>query len=206
MNSEALVWIVDDDVAFARSLGEILASRGLNYRTFASADEFLRRFDPWQAGCVMLDVRLHGTTGLAVQESLNRLPLIPSIIVMTGFGEVATAVRAMRQGALDFLQKTCSETELYEAVQRALERNADNRRAYARQKKFRERAQSLTSVEHEVLQLILAGNANKNIAAKLGVSERTVEDRRARIMQKFEVSSIPEMVLVAVVAGLHGEA
>jgi FixJ family two-component response regulator len=202
-NMEALIYVVDDDTALAKSVGALVSSLGWRSRTYGSADDFLRSFDLRQPGCIVLDVRMPGTSGLTLLEQLAKMPLAPTVVMMTGFAEVATAVRAMRHGATDFLQKTCKESELCDAIRRAVARDAENRLAFVRREKLLDRTQRLKPAERAVLELLLAGKANKNIAAELGVSERTVEDRRARVMQKFEVDSLPKLVMTAIEAGLH---
>lgn len=203
MSVEPLVFIVDDDPAFAESLSTLITSMGARTKTFTSADAYLEQFDPQIPGCLILDVRMQRTSGLVLQEQLSKLPLSPAVIIMTGHAEVPTALRAMRMGAVDFLQKTFTETELFEAVQRALVQDARARNEYYRKEAIERRFAQLTSPERSVLSQVLQGEANKSIAASLGVSRRTVEDRRARIMQKLEVESLADLVRVAMEAGVQ---
>lgn len=203
MPAETTVYIVDDDPAFAESLANLINSMGARTKTFTSADDYLQQFDPQAPGCLILDVRMQRTSGLALQEQLAKLPLSPPIIIMTGHAEVPTALRAMRMGAVDFLQKTFAENELYEAVQRALIQDARTREAYHRKEAVERRFAQLTAPERSVLSQVLQGEANKSIAAHLGVSRRTVEDRRARIMQKLEVESLADLVRVSLEAGVQ---
>ena len=203
MSVEPLVFIVDDDPAFAESLSTLITSMGARTKTFTSADAYLEQFDPQIPGCLILDVRMQRTSGLDLQEQLSKLPLSPAVIIMTGHAEVPTALRAMRMGAVDFLQKTFTETELFEAVQRALVQDARARNEYYRKEAIERRFAQLTSPERSVLSQVLQGEANKSIAASLGVSRRTVEDRRARIMQKLEVESLADLVRVAMEAGVQ---
>lgn len=203
MPAEPLVFIVDDDPAFAESLSTLITSMGARTRTFTSADAYLEQFDPQVPGCLILDVRMQRTSGLVLQEQLSKLPLSPAVIIMTGHAEVPTALRAMRMGAVDFLQKTFTETELYEAVQRALVQDARARNEYYHKEAIERRFAQLTPPERSVLSQVLQGEANKSIAASLGVSRRTVEDRRARIMQKLEVGSLADLVRVAMEAGVQ---
>ncbi len=142
-------------------------------------------------------------SGLAMQERLSKEPLCPPIIVLTGHADVATAIRALRQGAVEFLQKTLSESELREAIQKAIARDAENRRQYAKKSEVLALLALLTPPERQVLDLVLAGLPNKTIASKLGVSRRAVEDRRARLMQKLAVDSLPELVRLATDAGVR---
>ena len=203
MPAETTVYIVDDDPAFAESLANLINSMGARTKTFTSADDYLQQFDSQAPGCLILDVRMQRTSGLALQEQLAKLPLSPPIIIMTGHAEVPTALRAMRMGAVDFLQKTFAENELYEAVQRALIQDARAREAYHRKEAVERRFAQLTAPERSVLSQVLQGEANKSIAAHLGVSRRTVEDRRARIMQKLEVESLADLVRVSLEAGVQ---
>ncbi|MBA4106479.1 MAG: DNA-binding response regulator [Pirellula sp.] len=203
MSVESFVFIVDDDPAFAESLSTLITSMGARTKTFTSADDYLDQFDPQVPGCLILDVRMQRTSGLVLQEQLSKLPLSPAIIIMTGHAEVPTALRAMRMGAVDFLQKTFSETELFEAVQRALTQDARTRHEYYRKEAIERRFSQLTPPERSVLNQVLQGEANKSIAASLGVSRRTVEDRRARIMQKLEVESLADLVRVSMEAGVQ---
>lgn len=203
MPAETTVYIVDDDPAFAESLATLINSMGARTKTFTSADDYLQQFDPQAPGCLILDVRMQRTSGLALQEQLAKLPLSPPIIIMTGHAEVPIALRAMRMGAVDFLQKTFAENELYEAVQRALIQDARAREAYHRKEAVERRFAQLTAPERSVLSQVLQGEANKSIAAHLGVSRRTVEDRRARIMQKLEVESLADLVRVSLEAGVQ---
>ena len=202
MTTEPVVFIVDDDPAFRESLAILILSIGLKSKAFGSADEFLKQFDENLPGCLILDVRMPQISGLALQEKLARYPLCPPIIVLTGHAEVPTALRALKQGAIEFLQKTFSETELREAVQRAIALDAERRESHSKRQAVLDKLALLTRPERQVLDLVLAGHPNKRIASNLGVSQRAVEDRRARIMQKLEVDTLPDLVRLAVEAGL----
>jgi two-component system response regulator FixJ len=201
MNVEPLISIVDDDDAFRNSLVLLVTSFGYRAAAYASASEFLAAYNPHIPSCVLIDVRMPDANGLALQQSLAARALQPAIIMMTAYAEVPTAVRAMHQGAVDFLQKTCPDTEVLDAIQRALERDQANRLEHARRASIEERMSLLSHPEKEVLGLVLQGKPNKNIAARLGVSARTVEDRRARIMHKLQVESVPELVSLALQGG-----
>lgn len=202
MSTESTVYIVDDDGAFRESLAVLILSMGLRSQTYASADEFLSTFDESRPGCILLDVRMPQQSGLALQEKLTKFPLCPPIVILTGHAEVPVALRALKQGAVEFLQKTFTEDELREAVQRAIALDGERRRAHSRRAEVAKRLQLLSRAELEVLELVLAGHPNKRIATLLGISQRAVEDRRARVMKKLEVESIPELVRFAVEAGL----
>lgn len=201
--TEPTIFIVDDDPAFAGSISALIASMGLPSKSFLSAEAFLEQFDPLAAGCMILDIRMPQTSGLAFQEQLSKLPLHPAVIIMTGYAEVPTALRAMRQGAVDFLQKTAAEDDIRESIQRAIAHDAETRAAYFRKESLGRRLAQLTPPEREVLDQVLHGEANKIIAANLGVSRRTVEDRRSRVMQKLGVETLADLVRVSIEAGVY---
>lgn len=202
MNSEPTVFIVDDDSAYLDSISVLIQSMGFKTKTYPSAEAYLRDFNSQIPGCLILDVRMPGTGGLALQEMLSQLPICPAVIVMTGHAEVPVVLRAMRQGAIDFLQKTFSESELYEAIQRAIAKDSANRARYAESQDLTDRFERLSAGEHEVLQRVLCGDTNKKIAAILNVSRRAVEDRRARIMHKLGIDNVADLVRLAISAGL----
>lgn len=205
MTLDTTVWIVDDDIAYLESISLLIRSMGMQTRTFHSAESFLKEFDPTLPGCVILDVRMPVMGGLALQEILIKYPQCPPIIFMTGHAEVPTALRAIRQGAIDFLQKSFSESELDEAIQRALAKNALDRELQSRTRTVAERFSRLTAAENDVLRLVLRGETNKRIAAALGISRRAVEDRRARMMQKLQVTNVADLVRLAIEAGVWSE-
>jgi two-component system, LuxR family, response regulator FixJ len=203
MNREPTVFIVDDDPAFLESLAVLVLSMGLKTQVFSSGLDYLNQFDSQAPGILLLDVRMPNISGLAMQERLSKEPLCPPIIILTGHADVPTAIRALRQGAVEFFQKTLSESELREAIQKAIARDAENRREHAQQSAILTRLALLTPPERQVLELVISGYPNKTIASKLGVSRRAVEDRRARLMEKLEVDSLPELVRLATDAGLR---
>lgn len=205
MNREPTVFIVDDDAAYLDSISVLIQSMGMKTKTYPAADAYMRDFNPDLPGCLILDVRMPITGGLALQEKLTKLPLCPPIIIMTGHAEVPTALRAIRQGAVDFLQKTFSEAELYDAIQRAFAKDAADRARFARTTDLANRFAKLSPAEHDVVQLVLRGDTNKKIAATLDVSQRAVEDRRARIMEKLSVETVPELIRLAIEAGLWND-
>jgi len=203
MDAEPIVYVVDDDPAFLESLTLLVLSMGLTTKAFSSGLDYLNQFDPRAPGILILDVRMPNISGLAMQERLSKEPLCPPIIILTGYADVPTAIRAFRQGAVEFLQKTLAESELREAIQKALARDAENRREHNRRAEINELLAQLTPPERQVLDLVLKGCPNKAIAAKLGVSSRAIEDRRARLMQKLGVDSLPQLVRLATDAGLR---
>lgn len=198
MNIEPVVFIVDDDVDFGESLSMLVSSMGLMTKTFASPVEYLEKFDPAAPGVLLLDLRMPAMSGLLLQEKLNSLPICPSIVFLTGHAEIPPAIRAIRQGAVDFLQKNASESELYDAIQRGISQDADRRSVYRKKCELSRRLSRLNEAEKQVLEQVLSGVPNKQIASLLGVSRRTVEDRRARIMQKLGAESLAALVRLAV--------
>jgi two-component system, LuxR family, response regulator FixJ len=188
------VFVVDDDEGVRNSLRFLLKSVGLTTRTLASAGEFLDLYKPNQPGCLVLDVRMPGMSGLELQQQLNLRGAVIPVIFITGHGDIPMAVEAMQQGAFDFLQKPFRDQDLIDRIQRALERDAHNRAALEQHTKIRERLESLTPREREVLTLMTRGKPNKVMAAELGVSQRTVEIHRARVMEKSGAASLAQLV------------
>lgn len=191
---QAIVHIVDDDEAICSSLRMLLKSRGMPAVSHSSAEEFLAKYDPEQPGCLVLDVRMPGMSGLELQDELNRRGAIIPVIFITGHGDVPMAVEAMQQGATDFLQKPFADQEFAERIQRALALDQRNRAALDQKDQIRARLAALTRRELQVLQLVTLGKPNKNIAAKLGVSQRTVEIHRAHLMEKMGATSLAHLV------------
>jgi FixJ family two-component response regulator len=188
------IYVVDDDEGVRNSLRFLLKSVGLATRTLASAREFLETYKPGQPGCVVLDVRMPGMSGLELQQQLNLRGAFIPVIFITGHGDIPMAVEAMQHGAFDFLQKPFRDQDLIDRIQRALERDARNRITLAQHDRIRERFDSLTPREREVLVLMTRGKPNKVMAADLGVSQRTVEIHRARVMEKTGAASLAQLV------------
>jgi two-component system response regulator FixJ len=189
-----VVFIVDDDEAVRSSLCLLLKSVGLVPSALASAREFLDKYDPAQPGCLVLDVRMPEMSGLELQEQLNLKGAVLPVIFITGHGDVPMAVEAMQAGACDFLQKPFRDQDLIDRIQRALDKDRTNRAALSERTLIRERLQSLTPREREVLAMVTSGKANKIVAADLGVSQRTVEIHRARVMEKMSAASLAQLV------------
>ena len=191
---EPLVYVVDDDEAVRDSLTLLLKAVGLASRTFSSAAEFLNHYDPEQHGCLVADIRMPGMSGLDLQDELNRVGAQIPLIFITGHGDVPMAVDAMKSGALDFIEKPFRDQDLLDRVQQALawdkERRIENLKTLA----IRERLATLTPRETEVMECVVQGQANKVIAMDLGVSQRTVEIHRARVMEKMAVRSVAKLV------------
>lgn len=188
------VFIVDDDEAVRSSLRLLIKSVGLIPNALGSAREFLEKYDPAQPGCLVLDVRMPEMSGLELQEQLNRHGAVIPVIFITGHGDVPMAVEAMQAGAFDFLQKPFRDQDLIDRIQRALEKDRANRAVLSERNLIRERLESLTPREREVLEMVSSGKPNKIMAADLGVSQRTVEIHRARVMEKMGASSLAQLV------------
>ncbi|NDD74401.1 MAG: DNA-binding response regulator [Gammaproteobacteria bacterium] len=194
MNRNASVFIVDDDDAVRSSLRLLLKSVGLPAIAYASATDFLSAWQPEQPGCLVLDVRMPGMSGLELQHELNRRGAIIPVIFITGHADIPMAVEAIQHGAFDFLQKPFRDQDLIDRVQRALTTDAQQRSELAKREMIRERFDSLTPREREVLTLVTRGKANKVMAGDLGVSQRTVEIHRARVMEKMGAASLAQLV------------
>jgi FixJ family two-component response regulator len=186
--------VVDDDEAVRSSTKLLLKSVGLPAVTYASAQEFLDNYDPMQPGCVVLDVRMPLMSGLELQQLLNIRGAIIPVIFITGHGDIPMAVEAMQHGAFDFLQKPFRDQDLLDRVQKALEKDRVNRVQLREKTRIQERRESLTPREREILELMTRGKPNKVMAADLGVSQRTVEIHRARVMEKMGASSLAQLV------------
>jgi FixJ family two-component response regulator len=188
------VFVVDDDAAVRDSLGLLLRSMGLPVETFDSARAFLDAGRDQRQGCLVLDIRMPGMSGLELQQELiTRHSLLP-IVFITGHGDVPMAVEAMQAGAVDFIQKPFRDQDLLDRINQALEKDAQGRRMLAERALIHRRLQTLTPREREVLTMIVAGKANKVIAGDLNLSQRTVEIHRARVMEKMGAHSLAHLV------------
>lgn len=188
------VFVVDDDEGARNSLRFLLKSVGLPARAFNSAQEFLAAYAPSQAGCLVLDVRMPGMSGLELQQELNRRGAVIPVIFVTGHGDVPMAVEAVQHGAFDFVQKPYREQEMLDRIQRALAKDRANRQALQERDRIRARLASLTPREREVMALMTLGKPNKVMAAELGLSQRTVEIHRAHVMEKSGATSVAQLV------------
>jgi two-component system response regulator FixJ len=190
LTAEPTVFVVDDDLGLRRSLQALLEAAGLRVEIYASAQEFLEHCDPRRPGCMVLDVRLQGSSGLDFQEELRRrqVTLLP-IIVMTGYGDVSTSVRAFKGGAIDFLQKPVPPKKLLERIREALEIDRQARAVAAQRGLVVDAIARLTSRERQVMDLVALGRRSKEIAATLKISIRTVEGHRRAVLRKMGVSS-----------------
>jgi FixJ family two-component response regulator len=194
MTRPATVHVVDDYDAVRSSLRLLLKSVGLPTVAHASAHEFLAAWDADQPGCLVLDVRMPGMSGIELQAELNQRGAIIPVVFISGHGDIPMAVEAIQHGAFDFLQKPFRDQDLIDRVQRALASDADHRQLLQQRETLRQRYDSLTPREQEVLQLVTQGKANKVMAGDLGVSQRTVEIHRARVMEKMGAQSLAQLV------------
>jgi RNA polymerase sigma factor (sigma-70 family) len=191
------VYVVDDDASVRKSVGRLLRTAGLQVEVFASADEFLAHPPSDESACLLLDLKMPGRNGLELQEALVAARKPIPIVFVTGHGDIAASVRAMKGGAVDFLTKPYSVEELLEAVERAMAKDKRDRREQAQLTELESRARALTPREAEVLRLVVRGLLNKQVAAELGISEKTVKVHRARVMQKMRADSMADLVRMA---------
>ena len=200
MSHEPIVFVVDDDEAMRTSLKWLIESVGIRVLTFSSAREFLSAYYPGRAGCLLVDVKMPGMSGLELQAQLAKSELGLPVIVITGHGDVAMAVRAMKAGALDFIEKPFNDEALLNSIRRGLDRDATQRRHRLIRADIAARLAQLTPREHEVMALVTDGKSNKEIAKALAVSAKTVEAHRARVMDKMGAQSLAELVRMALIA------
>jgi len=189
--------VVDDDEAVRDSLSMLLRSVGFQPRAYESAIDFLEDYDPTQHACLVADVRMPGMSGLDLQTALNKKGSELPIIFITGHGDVPMAVDAMKAGAIDFIQKPFRDQDLLDRINQALLQDSDRRESSEERMAVRARLAALTPREREVMERVVKGQANKVIALDLGVSQRTVEIHRARVMQKMNARSLAELVTLA---------
>lgn len=197
----ATVFIVDDDQSVRTALARLMRSAALHAETFASAKEFLERKHPDGPGCMVLDLSMPGSTGLELQQDMAAADIDLPIVFLTGHGNVAASVKALKSGAVDFLEKPVDDDRLLSAIKDAVEQNVRTRRDRARLSEIQERVARLTRRESQVFRLVVQGKLNKLVAAELGMSEKTVKVHRARVMQKMEADSLAELVRLAERAG-----
>ena len=195
-SAEQTVFIVEDDAAVRDSLGLLLGLQGFRTQSFSCAEDFLRIYQPSWAGCLLLDVRMPGMNGLELQESLRDQGLALPVIFMTAHGDITTVRTALKSGAVDFLEKPVDPAALLAAVRAALDADAARRRAGMEAEGARQRLSVLTARERQVMELVAKGCHNREIAETLGISPRTVEVHKARVMEKLQVQSVPELVRI----------
>jgi FixJ family two-component response regulator len=197
MNEDHCVFIVDDDKSVLTAVSRLLTTAGYHVKTFDSPMSFLAEHDPSVPGCALLDIGMAEVDGLALQDILTRSDHARPIIFITGNDDVKTSVRAMKAGALDYLTKPVQDTALLAAVESALGADLEARKARSEQSVARERFEQLTTREREVMALVVRGRLNKQIAADLGIVEKTVKVHRARVMEKMGVRSVAALVHVS---------
>ncbi len=191
------VFVVDDDPAVRAALQVLIRSAGRVVETFGSAREFLEAFNPSRPGCVVLDLRMPGMSGIELQEALSARGATIPVIMVTAHGEIWSAVRAMKAGAIDFIEKPYGDQTLLDRIEQAIARDAETRRASCVRQAFASRRASLTPRDREVMDRLIAGRTTKQIAAELGVSTQAIDAHRKNILQKMQVESIVELVRLA---------
>jgi two-component system response regulator FixJ len=205
MTDEPIVHIVDDDEAVRESLSFLLQAEGIGTETYESATIFLAKSAGLQRGCVVTDMRMPGMTGLELLHKLHEIGLPLPVILITGHGDIPLAVEAMRAGAMDFIEKPFNDEHVLRAVRSAIQNEAAQLEKAHERQAIAERMASLSTREREVLNGIVAGNANKVIAFDLGISPRTVEVYRANVMSKMQAASLSELVRMALLVGDPGD-
>ena len=200
--NDAIVYIVDDDDSVCRALARLFRSVGLEAQTFPSASGFVESTPPARPACLILDIRLPGPSGLELQETLSRAGRDLPIVFITGHGDVPTSVRAMKGGAVDFLQKPFNDQELLDCVERALVRSREQWAERSERTELQGRLHTLTPREREVLLQVVTGKLNKQIAGDLGIAEKTIKVHRGRVMQKMQAGSVADLVRMVEKLGL----
>ena len=188
------IYIVDDDDGMRRALVTLLSTVGYPTAAFSRAADFLAKYTADDPGCLVLDIRMPEMSGLELQQQLNRMGSMLPVIFITGHGDVPMAVQAMKEGAFEFIQKPFREQDLLDRINHALQLDAENRKEQARRSEVAKRVETLTPREREVMGLVVEGEANKVIAIDLGLSERTVEIHRAKVMEKMGARSVAHLV------------
>jgi len=203
--SPKTVFVVDDDAAMRDSLKWLIESVGLRVQTYSSANQFIRDYYPGRSGCLLLDVRMPGMSGLELQEHFLKHGIHIPIIIITGHGDVPMAVRAMKAGAVDFIEKPFNDEMLLDSIRAALDLDERWRADQTQRAEVAARLGHLTPRELEVMEMVCDGKANKEIASELGVSSKTVEAHRAKVMEKMEADSLAELVRMALVSNAFGD-
>ena len=200
MSNQPTVFVVDDDQAMRNSLQWLIESVEMKVESYDSADAFIRNYYPGRAGCLLLDVRMPGMSGLELQEQFVAQQIKIPVIIITGHGDVPMAVRAMKAGAVDFIEKPFNDELLLQSIRNALNLDVEQRASQSERAEIAARLAHLTPREHEVMEMVTNGRANKEIALTLGVSAKTVEAHRARVMEKMQAASLAQLVKMAIAA------
>ena len=203
---EDIVYVVDDDAPVRESLALLIQSMQWQVKCFSSAGEFLDQLNPEQPGCLILDIRMPEMDGLELQEELNRRGLSIPIIFLTGHGDIQMAVKTLKLGAVDFIEKPFRDQTLLDSIKNALELDQDRRMSSRAAAEFEQRMAKLTPREMQVMNRIVEGQANKVVAAELDVSERTVEIHRSKVMAKMQAQSLAHLVRMVLNHSLDGPA
>lgn len=196
IETTSTVFLVEDDEHFRKLIALHIESAGVNIQQYTSAEDFLSSFDPAQPGCLLLDIYMPGMTGLELQKTLVERNIQIPTIIMTSEGDVATAVQAMKAGAIDYIEKPLDKDKLLERIYECLVLDFSRRDKAARLKKYSNYLGELTTREYEIMELMVSGRMNKVIADELGISQRTVEDHRAKVMEKLKAKSITDVVRI----------
>ena len=197
VTAEKTVYVVDDNAAVRRFLSGLIQSVGLRVETYATAQEFLDAYEAGSPGCLLLDIRMPGMSGLELQAELERREIDLPVIILTGHGDVKIAVHAMKAGAVDFIEKPFNNELLLHGLQKAIADSLRSGGARLRRQEILQRVETLTNRERQVLDIVAAGETNKGVARRLGISEKTVEIHRAKVMEKMQAKSLAELVKMA---------
>jgi FixJ family two-component response regulator len=203
VEEEPLVFIIDDDASVRRSLERLFKSVGLKVEIFASAQEFLNRERPDRTSCIVLDVRMPGLSGFDLQDTLAAVNFRVPIIFLTGHGNIPLSVRAMKAGAIDFIEKPFNDQVLLDAVQKALEKDRQFRLKEAEVDEIKRRTATLSPREYEVFTHVICGKLNKQIAYELGIVEKTIKVHRAQVMRKMQADSLADLIRMAGKVGVN---
>jgi len=201
--SDAIIAIVDDDASVREGLQSLIRSAGWRVETFVSAQEFLGRRGAEAPSCLILDLQLPGLSGLDLQKRMAKVGLEIPIVFLTGHGNIPASVQAMKAGAVEFLTKPLDEQKLLQAIQEAIERDRRTRQQHAEMRELRERYESLTPRERQVMQEVVSGRLNKQVAAELSITEFTVKIHRGRVMHKMRADSLADLVRMAESLGIR---
>ncbi|MFQ5617528.1 MAG: response regulator transcription factor [Rhodospirillales bacterium] len=202
MTPEPTVFVVDDDQAVRRFLCGLIASVDLRVEAYASAREFLDAYEPGRPGCLLLDIRMPGMSGLELQKELTERAIRLPVIILTGHGDVQVAVHAMKAGAVDFIEKPFNNELLLDRIQKAVAKSVDAGSSRVRRDQIMARVERLTPRERQVLDMVVAGETNKGVARRLDISERTVEIHRSNAMAKMQAKSLADLVKMVTILDL----